>query len=131
VSKQLIAALALGFGVFNQMMFAVLGAAVAGEGRVEMGGKLMVISLLIGLVVLLVNVTLLTTTRPRRISDIVGGSLGVLAAVLAVWSILKSDGVNATWFLLGANLWFACWMSRGWVRRALRRKQSHASQSER
>jgi hypothetical protein len=131
VSKQLVAALALGFGVFNQMMFAVLGAAVAGERRVEMGGKLMIVSLLIGLVVLLVNVTLLTTTRPRRISDIVGGSLGVLAAVLAVWSILKSDGVNATWFLLGANLWFACWMSRGWVRRSLRRKQSHASQSER
>ena len=130
VSRQLIVALALGFGVFNQILFAVLGAAVVEEGRMEAGSQLMIVSLVIGLLVLLVNGAFLATTRPRRMTDVMGGVLGIFAAGLALWSVLKGDVFNATWFLLGASLWFAFWMTRGWLRRALRRKQSRLSQSE-
>lgn len=130
LSKPLIAALALGFGTFNQMLFTVLGAAVIAEERIEVGSRLMVVSLAIGLLVLLVSVAFLTTTRPWRISDAIGSGLGFAAAGLAVWSVLQSDMMNANWFLLGTNLWFAFWMSRGWLRRALRRRQLLASQPE-
>lgn len=130
VSKPLMAALALGFGIFNQTLFSVLGSAVVAEGRVEVGGRLIGVSLVIGSLVVLANVVFLSTTRPWRITDLIGGSLGILAAVLTAWFFLTGDTDRAKWFLLGANLWFAFWMSRGWLRRALRRKQSSASQSE-
>lgn len=130
VSKQLMIALALGFGVFNQIMFSVLGAAVADEGRVELGARLMVVSLSVGFLVLLVNIAFLATIRPWRTSDVIGASLGIFAAVSAVWSIVKGEVAGATWFLLGSSCWFVFWMTRGWLRRALRRKQSLASQSE-
>ncbi len=124
VSRGLVIALALGFGLFNEILFGVLGAALAAEGRAGMGGRWLIVSGVIGLLLFLTNLLFLTSTHPRRWTD---ATAGVITAGIAGWGIARGIALAwgaAAWPILGANAVMAAWWSRGWLRRAFARRRS-------
>jgi hypothetical protein len=124
VSRGLVIALALGFGLFNQILFAVAGTALVAEGRPEIGATWLWVSVIVGGLLGTANVTFLLTARPRRWSD---GGAGAIAAVIAAWAVQRGfvHGLPAAvWPAVGANLGMAAWWSRGWGRRYLARWRS-------
>jgi LPXTG-motif cell wall-anchored protein len=128
VSPGLLVALAAGFGLFNQVLFGVLGAAVAAEGRPETGEKLVWVSVAIGAVVLLGFSGLLVLARTRRWSDGVVLLPALAAGVWASVAAARGTWLEATIALFVANLLLALWSSRGWFRRMwARRTQDRSS----
>jgi hypothetical protein len=125
VSRGLVVALALGFGLFNEILFAGFGSASTAQGRIEFGSVLLVFSAAVGAAVFAVSFVFLLTAKSRHRSDLV---VGVIAAVLAAWATIRGvrHGVDAAvWLLFAANVWLAAWWSRGWLRRAIARRRTH------
>ncbi|MGH8020490.1 MAG: hypothetical protein ACREIA_19830, partial [Opitutaceae bacterium] len=131
VSPALLVALAIGFGLFNQILFAVLGAAVVGEGRVETGGKLVWISLALGGGVFAALMTLAALAKPRRATDLAAAlpTAGLFAGAIAQ-AVTDAPG-PAAWLLLAGNAWFALWLARGWARRFWARPRKGAADGNR
>lgn len=122
VSRALVLALALGFGLFNQILFTVLGHAVIADGNRAAGERLMTIGVIVGAALTVAGVMFLVTTAARRWSDVLAGGLVLAAVVLAVFRG-RQDGLPAAAVpLLVANGGLAAWWSRGWLRRVLRRR---------
>lgn len=117
ISRGLVLALAFGFGLFNQLLFAVAGTAVVAEGRPDIGATWMIVSVVVGSVLGLVNVIFLLTARARHWTDALAM---VVAASVAIWAIargVRHDVSAAVWPATAANLLLALWWSRGWLRR--------------
>ncbi len=117
VSPALLAALGVGFGLFNQILFAVLGGAVIGEGRVETGVKLVWISFALGACVFAALMALVALARPRRWTDLAAALPTVGLCVVAAARVVNGAIEPAGWLLLAGNAWFAAWLARGWARR--------------
>ncbi len=125
VSPGLIIALAFGFGLFNQLLFGVMGGAVADEGRADVGARLEMVSLALGGALAIAGATFALLARGRSAADLVVGPSILLAALgLAVlfwrcgpgpvvWPALALDGLLALWLARG-------WFRRHWVRRRQR-----------
>lgn len=124
VSRQLIAALALGFGLFNEVLFGVLGSALVDEGRIVVATRFLVISGMVGAALFAANLVLMLTARTRTWTDAIAVSVPL---ALAGWAVARAIGAGVTsaaFPLLLANLAFAAWWSRGWARRYLARLQA-------
>jgi hypothetical protein len=117
ISRPLVAALGLGFGLFNEVLFAVLGAAVTGEGRPDVGEPLALVSLVLGAFVLAAALALAGLAGQRRWTDAVAGAIGAVAGLWAGWTVRAAPLGALPWQLAG-NLWLAAWLLRGWMRRA-------------
>ncbi len=117
ISTGLVVALVLGFGLFNQLLFAALGLAVAGEGRPEAGLRLCLVSVGVGLLLVAAVVGLTILSRARRWSD---GVVLAGALLAAGWGAPAVAGgrLPAVLAPLAANLGLAAWLARGWARRA-------------
>jgi hypothetical protein len=118
VSRPVLAALGLGFGLFNQSLFAVLGAAVAAEGRAETGEKLALVALVLGAVVLAGALAAAALPPSRRWTDLAAAALAASGGVWAASAVPNAPVAAAGWLLV-ANLGLAAWLARGWARRAV------------
>ena len=126
VSPGLIVALAFAFGLFNQVLFGVLGGAVADEGRVEVGARLQWVSLAIGGLLALVGAAFAAVPRGRSSGDLVVAPLLVLASGALVAQAWRAGVAPVVWPAIAANLLMAAWLARGWCRRALVRRRREA-----
>jgi len=129
VSRGLVIALALGFGLFNQLLFAIAGTAIAAEGRADVGARMLAVSAIVGAALVVANTIFLLTTRARHWSD---GVAGVITLAVVAWAGVRGwrDGLaGLVWPLLVANGWFALWWSRGWLRRAFARWRGRGAES--
>jgi hypothetical protein len=126
VSRGLVIALALGFGLFNEVLFSVLGAAILAQGRVDVGPRMVGIGVVVGAILFVVSFAFLVTSRSRHWTDMVAG---IFAAGLCAWAVMRGvqhGMAGVAWPLLGANAWLAAWWSRGWLRRAIARQRNQA-----
>ena len=123
LSRGLIIALALGFGLFNQVLFGVLGAAVVKEGRADVGATFLAISAGVGVALFAVCGWFLISARPRRGRDGLAGVVATGCAVVAGWRGWQQGAGGAVNPLLLANLWLGAWWSRGWLRKFLARSR--------
>jgi hypothetical protein len=118
VSRGLVIALALGFGLFNQILFGALGLALVGEGRAAVGGKLLIVSWSVGAALLVADFVFMATAELRRWTDLMAALLAIALAGAALASIAGGSAGTMTGLLLAATGWLALWLSRGWLRRA-------------
>lgn len=121
ISRELVIALALGFGLFNQLLFGVLGQAVIAEGHADVGERWLLVSAAIGAVLFAVNLVFVVTAPTRHGSDAVTGLVTVAFVVWAVQRGATGHVAAACWIALGTNLGMAAWWLRGWARRGLAR----------
>lgn len=123
VSRALIIALALGFGLFNQVLFAALGLAVAAEGRAEVGGRLLMVSWSLAGVLFVASITFMATARLRGWTDAAAGLLAAGFGALGATEMVSDSPspAAATGWLVAANVLLALWLTRGWLRRAVAR----------
>lgn len=124
VSRALVVALVLGFGLFNQLLFTALAAATAAEGRQAEADLFVLVAQAVGGVLTVACMAFVVTAIQRTASD-----WGVLVAALAgggvaLWRWMSLGPAASSWVLLATNLFLAAWLTRGWLRRAwVRRKQ--------
>ncbi len=85
VNATLVSALAAGFVYFNQLLFWVLTALLAGEGKADLAGKTAMVSLLAGAATWLVLTGWLLRASASRIGDWVVAGLA-LAIGIAGWA---------------------------------------------
>jgi hypothetical protein len=123
VSRELVVALALGFGLFNQTLFAVLGTAVTKEGNAEVGATFITIAIAVGAVLFAVSGLFLVTARSRRWSDGLAALAAASLAAFAGWRGCMSGVSGIAAPLLIANLWLGAWWSRGWLRKFVARSR--------
>lgn len=126
VSPALIGALAIGFALFNEFLFAALGAAVVAEGRAEAGERLVWVSLALGAILLVAQLVLLAAARTRRWTDLLAAAVALGCAGMAGYAWQKGAPVPAAGYLLLSNFLCSLWHLRGWFRRAWQRRRSPA-----
>lgn len=126
VSRGLVLALALGFGLFNELLFAIAGTAIVAEGRASVGATWLLVSVIVGGVLGATNLVFLTTARPWRWSDGVAGGFAVACMTWAIAQLIGKGVAGAVWPTVIANLGWAAWWSRGWLRRAIARGKRRA-----
>jgi len=124
VSRGLIIALVLSFGLFNQILFTALAVATAAEGRQDQADLIALVAQVVGGVLAVACIGFLVTARTRRFSDGLFLGVAVLAGGVAVSRGWWADRAATGWCLLGLNGALALWLARGWMRRAWQRRKS-------
>jgi len=124
VSPGLVIALAFAFGLFNQLLFGVLGGAVVDEGRVEVGARLQMVSLLLGGAIVLVGAGYALISRGRSGGDAILGPLMLVIGGWFGWVAWRFVPGLVVWPSLALNLVLALWLSRGWCWRAYATRQA-------
>jgi hypothetical protein len=119
VSPGLIIALAFAFGLFNQVLFGALGAAVVEEGRADVGGRLQMVSVVIASGLVLTGVGFSIFSRGRAWGDAIVGGLVLLGGTWLGWVSWRFNPGLVVWPYLGVTLVLAGWLARGWVWRAV------------
>jgi hypothetical protein len=127
VSRALVAAVALGFGLFNQALFGVLGLASMREGRIPAGETFTLVSLVVGAFAAAAAVGFAVLPGTRRWTD---AAVAVGALAVAAWSGLQvaASVAAASLWLLAVNTLLATWLARGWLRRLFARGRNPAQE---
>jgi len=122
ISRQLVAALAIGFGFFNQFLFWSLALALRGEQRLELASRFDLIALFVGGLVLCAGMALFVSASVRRWSDWLGLGVSIILVVTGIFFGLK-DGMSASvpWVFV-ANASLLGFLGRGWLKRIFRRR---------
>lgn len=123
VSRGLVIALVLGFGLFNQFLFTALGAATAAEGREAEAEIFVLVANSLAGVLAIACIGFVVTTVPRRISDWTIVLAAVSAGVVIHWHGALSTATRTGWGWFIVNGALALWLVRGWFRRGWRRRQ--------
>jgi len=114
----LVVALVFAFGLFNQGLFGVLGAAVAAEGRVELGGRLASVSLLLGGGLALAGALFGLWSSGRSVGDVLVAPIVLLSAAWFGWVGWRMSPELVVWPAIAVNAVLAFWLGRGWCWRA-------------
>lgn len=121
ISGQLIAALAIGFGYFNQFLFWSLALALRGEGRDVLAGRFDLVTLVVGIVVLIGTAAVFLAAKVHRWTD---WALFAIVAILTLatgWVGLQQGLTSAVVGILATNTLMMITLFRGWVKRFLRK----------
>jgi len=118
ISPGLIIALTFAFGLFNQLLFAVLGSALVNEGRGEVGARLEMVSTILGGAVVLAGAGFALISRGRSGGDAIVGPLMLIIGAWFGWVAWRFDPGLVIWSSLAINLVLAAWLARGWCWRA-------------
>jgi hypothetical protein len=113
--------LGYGFCLFNQFLFITLALASAAEGD---SARAAVFAWLAGFAgaLALVAVGLLIGSAPSRsFSDWAMLALGTSLFALGCWLQIGAQSIHGQWLALLGNLGLGLWISRGWIRRLVRR----------
>jgi len=121
ISRGLVLALVLGFGLFNQVLFAALAAATRGEGRQAEAEMFVLVANSIGGLLAMVCIGLMVTAAQRRSADWIVLAIGGTAGIAAIWQGWLAEPAQVGLLLLVLNITFALWLMRGWIRRGWRR----------
>lgn len=124
VSPGLVIALVFAFGLFNELLFGLLGGAVAGEGRVEVGARLQLVSIILGLVLSAVGAAFSLLPRGRSAGDAIVAPLIVLMGAWFGWVAWRLEPRLVVWPLIATNAVSALWLARGWCWRAWAARRS-------
>ena len=119
LTRELIIALVLGFGLFNQCLFALLAANTA-KANYEASSTFAVISIAIGTFEFVAGIACVLVAKSRRATDVAVSALAILPAIMAARSASVGEVRSSAWLLLIGNLCGALWVLRGWFRRAWR-----------
>lgn len=128
VSPGLVVALVFAFGLFNQLLFGVMGGAVAAEGRADVGARLEAVSLALGGALALAGAAFSLFARGRSRADLVVGPLVFGAAAVLGGVFWRAGSGPVVWPALALNGALALWLARGWFRRRwVQRRQAASS----
>lgn len=130
VSRGLIIALVLGFGLFNEMLFTALAAATAAEGKQDQANLIGFVALGLGGLLTAACIGFLVTASARRITD----GIVVVAAVAmsggSIWRGWPAGTLQTGWWWLALNGVLTLWLARGWLRRAWQRRKSRGERDD-
>ena len=121
ISGQLIAALAIGFGYFNQFLFWSLAFALRGEGRDVLASRFDLATLVVGAVVLVATAGVFLAARVHRWTDWFLLGVVVVFAVASALVGLRQGLTSAVIGTLATNTLMMTILVRGWVKRFLRK----------
>lgn len=119
VSGQLVAALAIGFGYFNQFLFWSLTFALRSEGRDALADRFDLVTLLVGIIVLIGTAAVFLAARVHRWTDWILLGLVVASAVVTALIGLRQGLTAAVIGTLVTNTLMMTILVRGWVKRFL------------
>lgn len=126
VTPGLVIALAFAFGIFNQVLFGVLGGGVIDEGRIEVGARLQLVSVTLGAVLVLAGAGFSLLSRGRSGGDAIIGPLVLAIGGWFTWVAWHLQPGLVVWPFIAINAVLAVWLARGWCWRALARRQARA-----
>lgn len=118
INRGMILALVLAFGLFNEILFAVFGAALLAENNPAAGMNLSLVSCAIGAGLLAAVIGFVGFAPQRRGTDLAAILIAAVVAIIAGGKFLAHATGAAVALLLAANIWLALWLGRGWLRRA-------------
>jgi len=129
VSRGLVVALLCGFGLFNQVLFALLGSAVLAEGRADVGLLALRVSAVAGLGLFALGAGLTLAARRRAWSDAILVAVAAGVGGWPAWRFFAGGDVTAVWGLVAANLLLCAWLARGWARRFWGRRRRQRAET--
>ena len=113
VTPALIAAVVVGFVYFNEVLFWIVGLALAQEGRAAVAGTFARLSAGLGVLVLVGLLAGLWRAAAHRWSDALVALAALVLVVAALGPGLSPGGA------VGANAALALWVARGWGKQKL------------